>query len=290
MAIKVTGLFDGDILAYRAGFAAEKMVYFDLRNLPNHGGVTWGARKEVPDDFPSEFLGKERKLEPLANALYNVKSLIQNSLDALRLEYDAVDVEYETFLSGRGNFRKLVDENYKANRKDVPKPTYLPQITEYLIERHHGFLTTGCEADDFFGHASLTARAKQRVPVIISIDKDLKQLEGFHYNPVKGIFSEMSRAAGELFFWRQMLQGDRVDNIPGIPGIGPAKAERFLPDGTSNEQAQKVVVEHYENHFAEQWKERYRKNSQLLWIWRTITDECPFKLQEEPEGSARSLP
>ena len=279
--MKLTGLFDGDILAYRAGFAAEKMVYFDSRKPPSNGGATWQYKKDVMLEVPAEFVDKARNLEPIEHALYNVKSLVKNSLEALENYYGTTEIEYETFLSGnknKENFRKSVDKEYKANRTGSHRPTYLPELMEYLVAHHNGYLTEGCEADDFFGHASITARGKQRTPVIISIDKDLKQIAGHHYNPVKNIFSIVSKEDGELFFWRQMLQGDDADNIPGVSGVGIKRSERYLPNGTTNEEAQEIVIKYYERDFKETWKERYNKNAKLLWICKKIPDECPFQL------------
>jgi 5'-3' exonuclease len=281
--MKLTGLFDGDILAYRAGFAAEKTYYFDSRKPPENGGRTWQYKKEIISAVPPEFIDKARNLEPIENALYNVKSLVNNSLEALEYHYDTGDIEYETFVSGnktKQNFRKSVDEEYKANRTGSHRPTYLPELLEYIIEHHNGYSTEGCEADDFFGHACITARERGRTPVIISIDKDLQQIAGHHYHPIKNLFSIVSSEEADLVFWRQMLQGDDADNIPGISGIGNKRVKRYLPNGTTNKAAQDIVIKYYKRDFKEGWKERYNKNAQLLWIWKKIPDECPFQLQD----------
>ena len=79
-------------------------------------------------------------------------------------------------------------------------------------------------------------------------------------------------------FWRQMLQGDAADNIIGIHGIGDKKSKRYLPDGTTNEKAQEVVIPYYQRDFGENWEERYNRNAALLWIWKKIPDKCPYKI------------
>ena len=279
--MKVTALFDGDILAYRAGFAAEKSFYFDKRKPPEDGGQTWTYKKEVVAHIPEEYIDKGRDLEPIENAYYNVKSLINKSLSAIETHYNTDDIFYETFVTGnheRPNFRKAIDSEYKANRKDTARPTYLPELLEYIITNHNGYSSEGCEADDFFGHASVTARSNDRTPVVITIDKDLKQIAGHHYHPVKDSFFTVSENEADLMFWRQMLQGDAADNIIGIHGIGDKKSKRYLPDGTTNEKAQEVVIPYYQRDFGENWEERYNRNAALLWIWKKIPDKCPYKI------------
>jgi 5'-3' exonuclease len=62
-----------------------------------------------------------------------------------------------------------------------------------------------------------------------------------------------------------MLMGDTVDNIPGIKGIGPKKAEKLL-DKTKREDWDKLVEEKYEEFFGEGWFHRMLQNTQLLWM------------------------
>ena len=290
--MEVIALFDGDIIAYRAGFAAEKSYYYDVRQPPDEGGTVWPYKAEVPLDFPREYLGKGRNLEPLEHALQNAKSLINNAMEDIRHYFaetnpqEAIDLQYRTFISGnkeKANFRKEIDKDYKGNRDTSHKPTYLDDLHEYLLNHHNAYATEGCEADDFFGHACKDAKKENKTAVIVSVDKDLKQIEGLHYNPVKQIFHHVTDIEAEAFFWRQMLQGDSADNIIGISGIGEKKAARYIPNGTTNEKAKEFVIKYYKKEF-KNWKERFNKNADLLWIWRTIPDECPFKVQEGAEG------
>ena len=104
--MEVIALFDGDIIAYRAGFAAEKSYYYDVRQPPDEGGTVWPYKAEVPLDFPREYLGKGRNLEPLEHALQNAKSLINNAMEDIRHYFaetnpqEAIDLQYRTFISG----------------------------------------------------------------------------------------------------------------------------------------------------------------------------------------------
>jgi 5'-3' exonuclease len=278
-------LFDGDILAYRAGFAAEKRVYFDKR-LPHNGGELFDYKKEALRHIPEEFLAWERELQPLGHALENCKNLIKKSIKFLSQHYSA-DVTYVCFLTGndkKHNFRAAVDPNYKKNRDPVNKPTYLQEIKDYILLHHNGYTTQGCEADDFFGHAQSDAIKNGTLPIIVGVDKDLKQLAGMHFNVSTQELEHISQAHADSVFWRQMLEGDRADNITGVSGIGKIKAERYVPLGTPFEEAKEKVIEFYKTEFKEGWEEKFNNNCDLLWIWRKIPDQCPFKLQRKEEN------
>ncbi len=274
-------LFDGDILAYRAGFAAERRVYFDGR-LPERG-ASFDSKKEALKNLPEEHIEWERELQPVEHALENCKSLIRNISNEMSLHFDA-RVSYICFLTGNSevpNFRKEIDPEYKANRKEEHKPTHLQAIQEYILQYHQGYFTQGCEADDFFGHAAQDAKDSDQIPIIVSVDKDLKQIPGYHYNIGTRTLSFVDEAEASAVFWRQMLEGDKVDNITGINGIGKIKAARYIPIGQSNGECQRVVEEFYKKEFLDGWKEKFNANCELLWIWKKIPDECPFKVEEE---------
>lgn len=278
----VTLLLDGDIVAYRAGFAAEKRIYHDDRTHPKDGGASFHLKKEALIEVPENHLVWYREAEPVENALHNCSSLIETTIDYAcnYFEVQREKVNYLTYLTGNAetpNFRMEIDKEYKANRDPNHKPTHLGEIKVYLKAKHNGYLTEGCEADDFFGQACLTLRSKGLTPVICTIDKDLQQIAGYHYNFTTGTITEVSEERAAAVFWRQMLEGDRVDNIFGINGIGPVKSNRLIPIGMSNEKAQKTVEKAYKDEYKAAWKDRYNNNCDLLWIWRTVPDACPFK-------------
>jgi len=275
-------LFDGDIIAYRAGFAAEKRVYFDIRNPPKEGGSFFGTKKEALQEVDKAYVDYQRNLEPLEHALQNAKSLIDGSLEYLREARGVPVSDYVTYLSGndqKPNFRYKVDPEYKANRDPKHKPSHLQGLIDYLVKNHEGYLSQGCEADDFFGHAQTDAIRKGLVPVIVSVDKDLAQLPGLHYNLVKQELIEISKEEATLVFWRQMLEGDSVDNIKGIAGVGKVKSRQYIPAKTPDEKAKKIVTKYYQRDHGDGWEKEYNKNCDLLWIWRKIPDKCPHKVE-----------
>jgi len=127
--------------------------------------------------------------------------------------------------SDKSNFRYKIYPEYKANRKDVPKPIHYDFIREYLVSAYDATVVFEQEADDAIG---IKATELKKDFVIASIDKDLKQIPGTHYNFVKKFFYEIDDIYGKQFFYRQLLSGDDSDNIPGCPGIGNIKAYNML--------------------------------------------------------------
>ena len=84
------------------------------------------------------------------------------------------------------------------------------------------------EADDLVAIWASEARANEDAYVVVGIDKDLKQIPGNHYNFVKKEHVFIDDDQAHLLLMTQCLTGDNSDNIPGIKGIGPKKAEKIL--------------------------------------------------------------
>ena len=74
----------------------------------------------------------------------------------------------------------------------------------------------------------MSAETANQEYTVAGIDKDLLQITGTHYNFVKKEITEISEDTANLKLMLQCLTGDRSDNIPGIKGIGPKKAEKLL--------------------------------------------------------------
>jgi 5'-3' exonuclease len=98
---------------------------------------------------------------------------------------------------------------------------------------------------------------------ICSIDKDLDMLRGDHYNFVKDERYFITEEEGIKNFYKQLLMGDRVDNIVGIKGIGSVKAERLLKECKNENEMYLAILEAYKGD-----DKRVLENGQLLWIRR----------------------
>lgn len=166
------------------------------------------------------------------------------------------------YLTGKDNYRYDIAKTkpYKGNRKDAPRPVHLHSLREYLITAWDFRVANGQEADDAIGiHATLTRDNS----IIVSIDKDLDMIPGHHYNPVKKDHYYVNDKQAIKNFYRQILTGDKVDNIEGLRGIGPKKADKILGDFDTDLAMYEAVLKAYDGD-----AERVLENGQLLWIRR----------------------
>lgn len=179
-----------------------------------------------------------------------------------RILHDTSATEYEAFLSGQNNFRKEVDPLYKANRTQ-PRPRHYELCREALVTEWKARVADGVEADDEIGLAA-TAYFTQAQPFLVaSIDKDLKQLPGKHYNFVTQEFAFITPLDASKTFYTQLLVGDRADNVLGVQGIGKVKAARLIDPLHEEIDMFTCVRALYHD------DTRFYRNSQLLWILKT---------------------
>jgi DNA polymerase-1 len=75
------------------------------------------------------------------------------------------------------------------------------------------------------------------------VDKDLLQIPGKMYNPVKKTFHWTTPEQGWHLFLTQWLTGDSTDGYPGLKGIGPKKAEKLI---TEADDPIRAIVDLYE--------------------------------------------
>jgi len=174
--------------------------------------------------------------------------------------------DYKAYITGKGNFRNeiAVTEPYKGNRKDMKKPIHYDAIRKHLVEKLGAVLIEGMEADDAI---AIEATNMGDQAIIVSIDKDLDQVAGLHYNFVKQELYEVTPEEGMLNFYKQILTGDRVDNIIGIKGVGPVKAAKLLKDCKTEKEMFDVCVKAY-NDDGQDGVARATENGNLLWLLR----------------------
>lgn len=144
-------------------------------------------------------------------------------------------------VKGSDNFRKKLSKDYKANR-----PTLDDDIRDKLNYLHKhavakGAITSdGMEADDLVAIWAYEARESEDQYVICGIDKDLLQIPGNHYNYSKDTWQFIDDNEAHLKLMLQCLTGDTADNIPGLKGIGPKKAEKILAGVAKERQWNRV--------------------------------------------------
>ncbi|WP_239017270.1 DNA polymerase I [Seongchinamella sediminis] len=137
-------------------------------------------------------------------------------------------------------FRDDIFAEYKAQRPPMPD-----ELREQ-IEPIHGIVRAmglpflcieGVEADDVIGTLARQASAQGRDVVISTGDKDMAQLVDRHTTLVNTMTGTVLDEAGvkekfgippELIIDFLALMGDKVDNIPGVPGVGEKTALGLL--------------------------------------------------------------
>ena len=180
---------------------------------------------------------------------------------------------YKVFLTGSGNFRRELTPTYKANRPDE-RPEHWQAVREFLVTQHKAMICEGWEADDQLG---IEQDKVGGTTVICSIDKDLLQVPGKHYNFVKKEFKEVSPDEGLKKLYLQALIGDRSDNIVGVQGIGPVKAEKALEGLETELEWYEKVKAMYDD------VERLHLNMQLLYIWQKPMDKWEIPTTKQGE-------
>ena len=131
------------------------------------------------------------------------------------------------FFSDSVNFRKEILPDYKGHR-NRKKPCGYKRVINQLKTEFEVIIMPELEADDALGIYATQYPGN----IIVSPDKDLKQIPGQLYN-----FDEtftITPEAGAKWHLIQTLAGDQTDGYPGVPGIGVKRAEAlFQKDGYS---------------------------------------------------------
>ena len=169
------------------------------------------------------------------NAVYGFVTMFMRLLKNIDCDYCVV-----LFDAKRQNYRNEIFADYKANRTETPE-LLIPQFD--LIHQAVNVLNIsyvlqeGYEADDLIATYAKQAESKGFETVVVSADKDLMQLIGGHvsyYDGMKDKFFTPEDVKEKFGVYPdkvvdvQALSGDKIDNIPGVPGIGPKTAAELV--------------------------------------------------------------
>ena len=174
------------------------------------------------------------------NAVYGFTTMLLKALREHSPTHAALVMD-----ASRRSFRTDLDPAYKANRPEAPDDLVrqFPLVREVAHALDVPLLEeAGVEADDVIATLARRARAQGFEVVIVTGDKDFAQLVG------EGIelYDPMAEAAGRGGWTRtedvekklgvrpdqvvelMALTGDKVDNVPGIPGVGDVTAAALV--------------------------------------------------------------
>lgn len=146
---------------------------------------------------------------------------VERAIDRLTTRFETDDVLL--CLSEGRNFRYDVDESYKANRKGSRKPSCYAEVVRRACDTWPSYSLNGLEADDILG---IFASRDPEGSVLVSEDKDMKTIPCTLFQ--KGKLQKIDRVTADRWFFYQMLVGDTADGYPGLPAVGPVKAEVIL--------------------------------------------------------------
>ncbi|RMP78242.1 DNA polymerase I [Pseudomonas syringae pv. actinidiae] len=164
---------------------------------------------------------------------------VLNMLKSLRRQYP--DSPFAVVFDAKGGtFRDALYTDYKANRPSMPDDLRVQVDLLHACVKGMGYpllCVEGVEADDVIGTLARSSAAADR-PVIISTgDKDMAQLVDGHITLVNTMTGSVLDVAGvkekfgvgpEHIIDYLALMGDKVDNIPGVPGVGEKTAVGLL--------------------------------------------------------------
>ena len=186
-----TLLIDADYIVYKACASAE----YD---------IDWGDDViMVGSRFSEAYTKVTRELNKIKSAFF--------------------DADVILFFSDSVNFRKSVAQDYKGHR-NRKKPCGYRRVIHKLHDYYRVIRTPQLEADDAMGiHATSNDEC-----VIVSPDKDMKQIPGTLYN-LDETFT-IDEQSGWEWFLIQTLAGDSTDGYSGAPGFGVKTSIKFFSE------------------------------------------------------------
>ena len=183
--------------------------------------------------MPEEFVNSVG--EP-TNAVYGFSGFLCSMLEQTGAEY--VAVAFDESLSS--SYRNEIYPEYKANRDPAPEDLKRQFAWARSVAEAMGlscYSDSRYEADDLIGTLAEYWRERGHPICVVTSDKDLAQLvgEGDHWwdfsrnqklnaNQLTAKFGVMPHQMADFL----ALTGDSVDNIPGVPGVGPKSASALL--------------------------------------------------------------
>ncbi|MBX3703344.1 MAG: hypothetical protein KF822_06180 [Steroidobacteraceae bacterium] len=235
------------------------------------------------------------------NALYGFGRFLGDLLEESGAAH--VAVAFDESLSS--SFRNEIFPAYKANREPAPPELKrqfalcrelcrLLGVAEFSSPTH--------EADDIIGTLATRLRRRGHRSVLVTRDKDLAQLirdgdaywdyageRRYGYHEIEAQFGVRPERMADYL----ALTGDSVDNIPGVPGVGPKTASALLRTFASLEELYEGLerVPGLPIRGASQLPEKLRRHREAAFFARRLTTiACDMPLDVDAHALARRRP
>lgn len=161
------------------------------------------------------------KNKPYQESLEEAIWRVENMYRQIQLDLNSDDVEM--YISGEGNWRYAIYPEYKANRKDQPRPLWLQEVREHMLLKYKAEIVNDIEVDDRCG-IRLTQEGDNAI--CASLDKDLLTIPGNHYSWETRGATWVKPAKRQIVspldalrtFYKQVITGDGADHVPAFDG------------------------------------------------------------------------
>ena len=256
-------LLDGDLILYEIGYAAE---------------AGWQS-----PGFPSF----DYVAEVLENRIGNICAMVEATAPPI------------FYFTGKTNFRTEIAKLRPYKERTSNKPFHYKNIKAYIKGKYEWYERERMEADDLL---SIEQTRRGHETIICTRDKDLRQVEGWHYgwelgnqpqfgpllvtSPGSINLSESKKKItgyGDLFFYSQCLTGDTVDTVPGLKGYGPVKAYEMLSGCLTIQEAFQRVLEAYRAVHGGLGDDMLLEQGRLLYMTRELDEKGNPVLWEFPK-------
>lgn len=178
-------VIDGDLIGFKASAACETRFVIATHKQSNRT-KRFDNRTKFKDWLKSQDKWEEsdfditddRDVEPIANCLHTVKSMINNIQEMSGCS------EVKIVVQGEGNFRDnlLLPTKYKSSRQDQIRPAHLKEVQGYLINKYKAERANGKESDDFLSMYAWEGFKTKKKIVQCTVDKDANQCQGWLLN------------------------------------------------------------------------------------------------------------
>ena len=245
-------LIDADYLVYAAASSGENTFYIWKDVNGNTIKRCESAKqaemykKEAEEFFNQDTSEWVREVGTELRPESIVYSVLDHMIAKLKTTVNAD--KYTFFIGGEGNFRYELATltPYKGERK-TEKPFYFQEARQHIMRKYKAKVVNGIEADDAVSVNLYNDWVKTKgnpTKILVHVDKDINMTCGVHYNPDKNLFYFISPEDADYNFALQMVTGDTVDNIIGLPNLGDEFRDKYsLPkrNGAGKKTAELIL-------------------------------------------------